>query len=209
MWTRLLSLLFVAASLLQKRAEAQAEICLGLDGPCEKSFASSCIDLLNDGTLTTKLPLRDNDGPDGGCVLCVPPGEFWEGPTPCAECLCFDGEISCGVVGPPYIEADAGAAPCFASEYADFTNSTVSTTPRCPLLPSPEELKAALNCSAVDNDPSTATIGENLTSAAGNKKSATASSVDPTSGTFSGPNASLVAAGLLSFLVLVRGRDSM
>jgi hypothetical protein len=93
--------------------DAPMPTCNGESGvPCEIPFASSCIDLLTTGELDISDILRDDES-TGGCILCIPPGGFYEGPETCPTCECNGSEIECSAIGKAlmFVSNDAGECP--------------------------------------------------------------------------------------------------
>jgi hypothetical protein len=123
--------------------------CNGEPGvPCEIPFPSTCADLLATGTVTTNEVLRD-DQRTGGCILCVPPNNFGSGPETCSTCECMGSEIDCIHGGHEDFCVGPDSGDCPPSEYADFTDFTVTFSP-CKSI---EELAAELDCADASNVP--------------------------------------------------------
>jgi hypothetical protein len=122
-----------------------APSCDGVPGvPCEVPFDSACVDLLSTGQATTNDILRDDES-TGGCILCVPPGFQFVSPEGCPSCSCIGSEIACVGGGLSAFVVDKNSGECPPSQYADFTDFTV--TDPCPSF---AELERELDCPKVN-----------------------------------------------------------
>jgi hypothetical protein len=110
--------------------------------PCEIPFATRCIDLLTSGELDISDILRDDES-TGGCILCIPPGGFSEGPEACPTCECNGSEIECAAIGTALMFVSTDAGECPPSEYANRTDITVVPKSPCKGF---EELELELDC---------------------------------------------------------------